>query len=119
MKATWERAAELTGVSITTISRWVKIPGFLALVDEYERMVNATLDTQLVTAMSEMLTLWVRMVRDDSGKLARDPRIAHIKPTVLKYLDGGIAFDDAPGDSPPPAVPSLVAQFNVGAVAQT
>ena len=85
---TWQETADEVGVgSLTTIARWLNTPSFRSLVNEYTERISRALESQLQVALGETFHLWRRMVLDDTGELARDPRLDRIQRVVEKYLD--------------------------------
>jgi hypothetical protein len=73
------------------------------------------LDRAIVEASVAMVQLWTEMVCDDSGALAKDPRIDRIAPTVIRFLESSVAFEQPVNEVPRL---SLVQEFTAMAFAQ-
>ena len=110
-RKTWRETADEVGVDISTVCRWMGVPGFRELVDQYVQAVATELDHQLVAGAEEMLTLWRQMVRGEVSP--DDKRLNHIAPTVNRYFASAIAWDDASSEGKG-RTPGMAVQFNIG-----
>lgn len=87
---TWQATADEVGRTFQTIGNWLNMPGFQALVNEYSERISRALESQLQVALGEAFLLWREMIRDDSGALAKDPRLDRIQRVIEKYLDPSV-----------------------------
>lgn len=109
--ATWQQTADRIGVrSLSTITNWMAVPEFQALIGDYAVRFDEYLEQEITGSLAEMFHLWRQYVRGEVN--ANDKRIGHIRPTIVKFVE---RFYDV-ADSPP--VPNTAVQINVGSGAQ-
>ena len=108
--ATVQYTADQVGKDISTVFRWLKDPEFRALKDRYVKAISRSLAAQLEDGMTEMVSLWREMVRNEVAP--DDGRLDRIAPIVREWFIRSIAYDDASPDDAARS-PGMAQQINV------